>query len=69
MKDILIELSKIAVSIVLIMGVFFGIMGLVALMVKGIEILPQYIGGFLTFLLYVAFYAMLIAILFHFKRS
>ena len=61
MKDILKELVRLAVLTLVVMVAFFGFIGLVALMLEGIEFLPQYIGGFFTFLLYVAFYLLIFA--------
>lgn len=66
MKDILIELARLAVMTTIIMVGFFGFIGLIVLMLEGMEILPQYIGGFFTFLLYVAFYLLIIAVVKHF---
>lgn len=61
MKDILKELVKLAVLTVIVMVAFFGFMAFVAIMWKGITFLPPYIGGFGTFMLYVAFYMLMFA--------
>lgn len=61
MKDILKELVKLAVVTTIIMVAFFGAIGLIALMLEGIEVLPQYIGGFFTFLLYAAGFMLMFA--------
>lgn len=61
MKEIMKELAKLAVMTTIVMAAFFGFIGLVVLMLEGLEFLPQYIGGFFTFLLYVAFYMLMFA--------
>lgn len=61
MKDILKELVKLAIVTALIMVAFFGAIGLIALMLEGIEVLPQYIGGLFTFLLYAAVFMLMFA--------
>jgi hypothetical protein len=66
MKEILIELARLVVMTAIIMVGFFGFIGLIVLMLEGMEVLPQYIGGFFTFLLYVAFYLLIIAVVKHF---
>ena len=54
MKDILKELARLAVLTIIVMVAFFSFMAFVAVMIEGINFLPQYIGGFGTFMLYVA---------------
>lgn len=54
MKELMKESVKLIVVTVLVLLAFFGFIGIVALMIEGIEVLPKYIGGFFTFLLYVA---------------
>ena len=54
MKEIMKELARLAVMIVIIMTIFFVAICLLALMLNGLEFLPQYIGGFFTFMLYTA---------------
>jgi hypothetical protein len=66
MKEILIELARLVVMTAIIMVGFFGFIGLIVLMLEGMEVLPQYIGGFFTFLLYVAFYLLIFAVVKHF---
>ena len=67
MKDILKELARLVVMTTIVMVGFFGFIGLIVLMLEGMEVLPQYIGGFFTFLLYVAFYLIIIAVVKHFS--
>lgn len=68
MKELLKELVKLVVMTVVVMAAFFGFMGLVALMINGITFLPPYIGGFSTFLLYIAFFALMFAGIYEFSR-
>lgn len=66
MKEIFKELFKLAVMVVIVMAAFFGFIGLFVLMLEGIEILPQYIGGLFTFLLYVAVFVLVFTGIKHF---
>lgn len=61
MKDILKELVILAVFTIIVMVALFGSIGLLVLMLKGIEVLPQYIGGFGTFMLYAAVFMLMFA--------
>jgi hypothetical protein len=61
MKEIMKELVKLAVMIVIVMTAFFGFMAFVALMINGLNYLPQYIGGFGTFILYSAVFMVMFA--------
>ena len=69
MKELLKELVKLVVMTVVVMAAFFGFMGLVALMINGITFLPPYIGGFGTFLLYVAIYAIMFVAIYEFAKK
>jgi hypothetical protein len=68
MKELIKELVRLAVLTAIVTIAFFGFVGFVALMLKGIEILPIYIGGFTTFILYVAFFLMIAAIMIKLKK-
>lgn len=68
MKELLKELVKLVVMTVVVMAAFFGFMGLVALMINGITFLPPYIGGFGTFLLYVAVFMVIFALIYKLKK-
>lgn len=61
MKDILKDLAKLAVMTILVMVAFFAFMAFVALMINGLDYLPKYIGGFGTFMLYVAGFMLMFA--------
>jgi hypothetical protein len=51
------------------MVAFFSFMAFVAVMIKGIEFLPKYIGGFGTFLLYICIYAIIFMALYDFSKK
>lgn len=68
MKSLLKELVILTVLTVVLLLLFVAFIGFVALMLKGIEILPIYIGGFTTFMLYVAFFLMIAAIMIKLKK-
>lgn len=61
MKELLKELVKLAVLTMIIMVAFFAFMAFVAIMIEGIYFLPKYIGGFGTFMLYVAGFMLMFA--------
>jgi hypothetical protein len=63
MKWLIKDIARLIVFTSIFLGGLFLFFGFMALLVKGIEILPHYIGGFFTFLLYAAFYALLFAII------
>lgn len=69
MKELMKESAKLIVGTVLVLLAFFGFMGLVALMINGITFLPPYIGGFGTFLLYVAIYAIMFVAIYEFAKK
>lgn len=47
-------LIELIVSLLIVFGVFTAVVGAIALIINGLNYLPQYIGGFGTFILYVA---------------
>lgn len=55
------ELARLAVLTIIVMVAFFAFMVLVAVMIEGAKFLPQYIGGFGTFMLYVAGFMLIFA--------
>lgn len=61
MKEIMKELARLAVLTVIVMVAFFAFMVLVAIMIEGAEFLPKYIGGFGTFMIYVAGFMLMFA--------
>lgn len=63
MKELIKELVRLAVLTAIVTIAFFGFVGFVALSLKGIDFLPQYIGGFGTFMLYSAVYALIISLI------
>lgn len=69
MKDILKELARLAVLTVIVMVSFFVFMAIVALMLNGLDYLPQYIGGFGTFMLYVAVFMLVFALIYKLKKD
>lgn len=69
MKNVLKELVILAVFTIIVMVALFGSIGLLVLMLKGIEVLPQYIGGFGTFMLYVAVFMLIFAGLKYFANK
>lgn len=68
MKVLMKELARLAVLTIIVMVAFFGFMAIVALMLNGIDFLPQYIGGFGTFMLYSAVYALIISLIIKCKK-
>ena len=68
MKDILKDLAKLAVMTILVMVAFFAFMAFVALMLNGFDYLPQYIGGFGTFMLYVTVFMLIFAFIYKLKK-
>jgi len=61
MKEIMKELVRLAVLTIIVMVAFFAFMAFVAVMIEGISFLPKYIGGFGTFMLYVAGFMLMFA--------
>lgn len=54
-------LIELIVSLLIVFGVFVLIVGIMALIILGIQFLPQYIGGFSTFMLYIAVFMLMFA--------
>lgn len=69
MKEIMKELARLAVLTMIVMVAFFAFMAIVALMLNGLNYLPQYIGGFGTFMLYVAVFMLIFALIYKFKKN
>lgn len=68
MKVLMKELARLAVLTIIVMVAFFGFMAIVALMLNGLNYLPQYIGGFGTFMLYVAIFMLIFAFIYKLKK-
>lgn len=68
MKELIKELVRLAVLTAIVTIAFFGFVGFVALSLEGIDFLPQYIGGFGTFMLYSAVYALIISLIIKCKK-
>lgn len=62
------ELARLAVLTIIVMVALFGFMAFVALMLNGLDYLPQYIGGFGTFMLYVAVFMLIFALIYKLKK-
>jgi hypothetical protein len=69
MKEIMKELVRLAVLTIIVMVAFFGFMAIVALMINGLNYLPQYIGGFGTFMLYVAVFMLIFTLIYKLKKD
>jgi hypothetical protein len=69
MKDILKELVRLAVLTVIVMVAFFAFMAFVTVIIEGAEFLPKYIGGFGTFMLYVAVFMLIFALIYKLKKD
>lgn len=69
MKEIMKELARLAVLTMIVMVAFFVFMAIVALMLNGLDYLPQYIGGFGTFMLYVAVFMLIFALIYKLKKD
>lgn len=68
MKVLMKELARLAVLTIIVMVALFGFMAIVALMLNGLNYLPQYIGGFGTFMLYVAVFMLIFAFIYKLKK-
>lgn len=68
MKELIKELVRLAVLTAIVTIAFFGFVGFVALSLNGIDFLPQYIGGFGTFMLYLSTYALIISLIIKSKK-
>lgn len=62
-------LIEFIVSLLIVFGVFVAVMGAMALMLNGLDYLPQYIGGFGTFMLYVSVFTLIVCMLYNYKNK
>lgn len=62
-------LIELIVSLLIVFGVFIAVMGAIALMLNGLDYLPQYIGGFGTFMLYLAIFTLIFCMLYNYKNK
>lgn len=69
MKEVIKELVQLIIMIILCSVAFFALVGIVCLMLNGIEILPQYIGGLFTFLLYISGFVLFFALVIKTKNE
>lgn len=60
---------QLLLSVLLLLIIFFGGCFIVAMMIKGIDFLPAYIGGFSTFMLYVALFAIVFCVMYNHKTN
>lgn len=60
---------KLILAVLILLVLFFVGCWFLAALIKGIEILPQYIGGFGTFMLYVAGFMLLFAGILKIKKD
>lgn len=69
MKELIKELVRLAVLTAIVTIAFFGFVGFVALSLEGIDFLPQYIGGFGTFMLYLSIFTLIFCMLYNYKNE
>lgn len=62
-------LVELIISLLIIFGVFTAVMGAIALMLNGLDYLPQYIGGFGTFMLYLSIFTLIFCMLYNYKNK
>lgn len=62
-------LTELIVSLLIVFGVFIAVMGAMALMLNGLDYLPQYIGGFGTFMLYLSIFTLIFCMLYNYKNK
>jgi uncharacterized membrane protein YvlD (DUF360 family) len=62
-------LIELIVSLLIVFGVFTAVVGAMALMINGLDYLPQYIGGFGTFMLYLSIFTLIFCILYNYKNK
>lgn len=60
---------QLLLSVLLMLVIFFGGCFIVAMMIKGINFLPTYIGGFSTFMLYVSLFTIVFCVMFNHKNN
>ena len=69
MKNILTDLVILTVQVVLLVIALFAGLYAISLLIQGIEFLPQYIGGFGTFMLYVAGFLLLLSVVLYLNKK
>ena len=62
-------LIELIVSLLIVFGVFVAVVGAIVLMLNGLDYLPQYIGGFGTFMLYVSVFTLIFCMLYNYKNK
>jgi uncharacterized membrane protein YvlD (DUF360 family) len=62
-------LIELIVSLLIVFGVFTAVVGAMALMLNGLDYLPQYIGGFGTFMLYLSIFTLIFCVLYNYKNK
>ena len=62
-------LIELIVSLLIVFGVFTAVVGAMALMLNGLDYLPQYIGGFGTFMLYLSIFTLIFCMLYNYKNK
>ena len=62
-------LIELIVSLLIVFGVFIAVVGAIVLMLNGLDYLPQYIGGFGTFMLYVSVFTLIFCMLYNYKNK
>ena len=62
-------LIELIVSLLIVFGVFTAVIGAMALMLNGLDYLPQYIGGFGTFMLYLSIFTLIFCMLYNYKNK
>lgn len=62
-------LIELTVALLIVFGVFIAVVGAMALMINGLDYLPQYIGGFGTFMLYLSIFTLIFCMLYNYKNK
>lgn len=62
-------LIELIVSLLIVFGVFTAVMGATTLMLNGLNYLPQYIGEFGTFMLYLSIFTLIFCVLYNYKNK
>lgn len=62
-------LVELIISLLIVFGMFIAVMGAMALMLNGLDYLPQYIGGFGTFMLYLSIFTLIFYMLYNYKNK
>jgi len=60
---------KLILSVLLLLVIFFGGCFIVAMIIKGMDFLPTYIGGFGTFMLYLSIFTLIFCVLYNHKNK